>query len=239
MAGTAIATTTASTPNRALPGGRRKAVAALRARDRKSGSSTSMSRPRACACSSSDWASPVLFVHGTVGTRRMGVVDRRAARLSLDRPRAARLGAELRDRFFGKEVQGGGYDFLRGLRAWARPVGPWGLTYDEKARRHELARQHPRRESDRARPQSSRPRRCAAPSWRRPRRPSAGASVPWRNSSSARAPAKLDGVRSTKGWARLLEDRVETSKGTIPLSASVVADISTSGNLAIGGRRRT
>ena len=52
----------------------------------------------------------------------------------------------------------------------------------------------------------------------------------------ARTPDKLDGVWSTKGWARLLEDRVETSKGTIPLSTSVIADISTSGNLAIGGR---
>ena len=129
----------------------------------------------------------------------------------------------------------GGYYFLRGLRAWGLRFGPWGLTEDEKARRHEL-RAYNRDVKAIERDHNRRVRDARAELKKAEKTQRGRVSSLEKQLQRARTPDKLDGVWSTKGWARLLEDRVETSKGTIPLSTSVVADISTSGNLAIGGR---
>ena len=52
----------------------------------------------------------------------------------------------------------------------------------------------------------------------------------------AKKPAKLDGIWSSKSWAKLFEDRLETSKGNYRLMPDLVAEVSSSGSLAIGGR---
>ncbi len=54
-------------PDRALPRRRAQALAASPDSNLASGSSTSRRRLRVCACSRSGRASPILFVHGTVG----------------------------------------------------------------------------------------------------------------------------------------------------------------------------
>jgi hypothetical protein len=131
----------------------------------------------------------------------------------------------------------GGYYFLRWLRArgFGFGFGQWGLTEDEKARRHEL-RAYNRDVKAIERDHNRRVRNARADLKKADKNQRGRVSLLEKQVRRARTPVKLDGFWSTKGWARLFEDRVETSKGTIPLSSSVVADISTSGNLAIGGR---
>lgn len=49
-------------------------------------------------------------------------------------------------------------------------------------------------------------------------------------------PPPVHKVSSAKGWAKLFEEHVETSKGSRPLTSSLQAAVDTTGNLAIGGR---
>ncbi len=129
----------------------------------------------------------------------------------------------------------GGYYFLRWLSDRGLGFGPWGLTEDEKARRHEL-RAYNRDVKAIERDHTRRVRDARAELKKAEKTQRGRVSSLEKQLQRARTPDKLDGFWSTKGSARLFEDRVETSKGTIPLSTSVLADISTSGNLAIGGR---
>jgi hypothetical protein len=129
----------------------------------------------------------------------------------------------------------GGYYFLTWLRPRGLGFGPWRLTEDEKARRHEL-RAYNRDVKAIERDHTRRVRDARAELKKAEKTQSKRVSSLEKQLQRARTPDKLDGFWSTKGWARLFEDRVETSKGTVPLSTSVLADISTSGNLAIGGR---
>lgn len=129
----------------------------------------------------------------------------------------------------------GAYYFLRWLRDHGVGFGPWGLSEDEKARRSELrAYNHEVKAIERD--HTRRLRDARAELKRAEKTQNKRVSSLEKQLQRARTPEKLDGFWSTNGWARLFEDRVETSKGTIRLSPSVLADINTSGNLAIGGR---
>lgn len=113
--------------------------------------------------------------------------------------------------------------------------GPWGFTEDAEACQREL-RAYNRDVKAVERGHTRRVRDARAELKKTEKTQRRRVSSLEKQLQRAHTPDKLDGFWSMKGWARLFENRVETSKGTFPLSPSVVADISTSGNLAIGGR---
>ena len=129
----------------------------------------------------------------------------------------------------------GMYLFVCWLREHRVGIGRWQMSEEEKAHRSEL-RAHNKevRSIERAHQRAVGQARAALGKAEKAQRKRV--SILEKELARAREPEKLDGFWSTKGWAKLYEDRVETSKGTIPLTPGVLADVNTSGNLAIGGR---
>lgn len=129
----------------------------------------------------------------------------------------------------------GMYLFVRRFREHGVGIGRWQMPEEEKAHRSEL-RAHNKEVRSIERTHQREVGQAQATLGKAEKTQRKRVSILEKELARARDPEKLDGFWSTKGWAKLYEDRVETSKGTIPLTPGVLADVNTSGNLAIGGR---
>jgi hypothetical protein len=125
--------------------------------------------------------------------------------------------------------------FVRWLREHGVGIGRWQMSEEDKSRRSEL-RAHNKdvRSIERTHQRAIGQARAALGKAEKARRKHIVSLE--KEVAQAMEPEKLDGFWSTRGWAKLYEDRVETAKGTIPLTPGVLVDVNASGNLAIGGR---
>jgi hypothetical protein len=128
-----------------------------------------------------------------------------------------------------------GFLFVRWLLTHGVTFGPWRLSEEEKEHRREL-RSYNKEVRSIQRVHESRLRSASDELKRAEKQYTKGVRSLEKQLEKAQHPAKLDGIWSTKSWAKLYEDRLETSKGKYRLTPGLVAEVSSSGNLAIGGR---